>query len=169
MNKPSQILLVTFIFVSFVTVYMLDIKSVHAYVSESILFQEVNHLRIEHGLPELVINEQLEKAAALKAEDMIRYSYFAHTSPKSTTPWHWINLSGYQYVSAGENLATNFTSTETLLNAWMNSPSHKANIFKKGYTDTGYAVVTYSHGGTDTTLVVQLFGKPLIKKNLKAY
>lgn len=78
-----------------------------------------------------------------------------------TTPWDFITGSGYQYEYAGENLAKNFMFSQGVVDAWMNSPSHKENLMRKDYTDVGFAVVNGVLNGEETTLVVQLFGKPL--------
>ena len=60
--------------------------------------------------------------------DMAEKSYFAHTSPEGLTPWYWITLAGYRFSLAGENLAIDFTESEDVENAWMNSPAHRASI-----------------------------------------
>jgi hypothetical protein len=67
---------------------------------------------------------------------------------------------GYQYEYAGENLAKNFLFSDGVVTAWMNSPTHRDNILKREYTEVGYAIVNGTLNGEQTTLVVQMFGKP---------
>jgi len=121
---------------------------------------ETNKQRTQQQLPSLVIDEKLSQAAHAKAQDMFAQQYWAHTSPNGTQPWDFIKNSGYRYSIAGENLAKNFTQTDTMMNAWMNSPTHKANIISPNYTQTGIAVLEGELNGVETTLVVQMFGKP---------
>ncbi len=125
------------------------------------LYQLTNQERRKNGLPELSYNEKLSQAAAKKAEDMFAKNYWAHYAPDGVTPWDFILKAGYQYEYAGENLAKNFLFSDGVVNAWMNSPTHKANILRKDYTEVGFAVVNGILNGEPTTLVVQMFGKPM--------
>ena len=122
------------------------------------LLQDTNAKRAEAGLSALSLNETLSQAAAGKAADMFANNYWAHTSPQGKTPWDFIIASGYKYTLAGENLAKNFQTSSGVVNAWMESPTHKANIVKSGYKDVGFAVVNGVLNGEETTLVVQMFG-----------
>jgi uncharacterized protein YkwD len=130
-------------------------------ISVDKLFQLTNTQRINHGLNPLTYNQQLSQAAAAKAQDMFGKNYWAHFGPSGETPWNFILSSGYKYEYAGENLAKNFLFSDGVVDAWMNSPSHRENILRSQYTDVGYAVVNGTLNGEETTLVVQMFGKPL--------
>lgn len=121
---------------------------------------KINEQRTQQQLPSLTLDDQLSQAAAAKAQDMFAHQYWAHTSPSGQEPWDFIKSSGYHYSVAGENLAKNFTQTDTMVEAWMNSPTHKANIVSPNYTQTGIAVIEGELNGVETTLVVQMFGKP---------
>jgi uncharacterized protein YkwD len=126
------------------------------------LLQLTNAERESKGLPTLSYNEKLEQAAQAKAKDMFQNNYWAHYSPDgSTTPWTFIHATGYQYEYAGENLAKNFMFSDTTVKAWMNSPTHRDNLLRKEYTEVGFAVVNGVLNGEETTLVVQMFGKPM--------
>jgi hypothetical protein len=133
-------------------------------VSYTITTQEIigqtNDWRGKSGLPALRENGPLNVAAQLKGQDMLAKGYWAHTSPDGLEPWYWINKSGYNYQRAGENLAKDFRDTTSTVNAWMNSPGHKANIMSPYYKDIGIAVVSGSFNGYDTVIVVQMFGEP---------
>ncbi len=118
----------------------------------------INAERVKENLSPLTFNQELTIAAAKKGTDMFDKNYWAHISPTGTTPWQFISDSGYQYVYAGENLAKSFNTSDEVVNAWMNSPTHRANIMKKEYTDIGLAIMNGSLNGEETTLVVQELG-----------
>ena len=120
----------------------------------------VNAKRAEHSLGPLTLNSELSQAAAGKAQDMLAKNYWAHTSPDGKVPWDFILGAGYQYSVAGENLAKNFSDSNGVITAWMNSSSHRDNLLKPGYRDIGFAVVNGVLNGEETTLVVQMFGSP---------
>lgn len=122
---------------------------------------QTNAERAQTGLTALTMNEMLNKAAHAKANDMFANQYWAHVSPDGKQPWDFIHESGYSYASAGENLARDFYDTTGMVQAWMDSPTHKANIVNQRYTQIGVAVVNGTLNGTETTLVVQMFGSPL--------
>ncbi len=102
----------------------------------------------------------LDKAAQAKANDMAANGYFSHTGPDGKTPWQWIAESGYQYQYAGENLAVRFIDSKDVVNAWMMSPTHRANIVKPVYTQIGVGVAEGMYDGQPATYVVQYFGTP---------
>ncbi len=93
-----------------------------------------------------------------KAEDMLTNNYFSHTSPAGITPWKWIEDADYDYNYAGENLAMDFTSAEKMNDAWLTSPTHRANILNEKYKDIGVAVKEGVINGRATIVVVQMFG-----------
>lgn len=125
------------------------------------LYQLTNGIRQQNNLSTLEYNEQLAQAAQKKAADMFAKNYWSHYGPNSETPWDFILSSGYRYETAGENLAKNFLFSQGVVDAWMNSTTHRENILRKDYTQIGFAVVNGSLNGEETTLVVQMFGKPL--------
>ncbi len=114
--------------------------------------------RAKFQLPPLKLNTYLSDAATRKAADMFAKDYWAHVSPTGTQPWSFILASGYNYLHAGENLARDFTSADAIVQAWMNSPSHRENLLSSRYQDIGVAVVDGKLEGSETTLVVQMFG-----------
>ena len=132
-----------------------------AAVLPGVLTSLTNDARAENNLPALTENFLLDEAARLKAEDMSARGYFAHTSPEGRTPWYWLEQVGYRYTYAGENLAVNFFESGDVSRAWMNSPSHRANIMKGDFTEIGIGVARGTYQGRSTIFVAQFFGKPL--------
>ena len=89
---------------------------------------------------------------------MLLKNYWAHNSPDGKTPWEFIKEAGYSYVYAGENMARGFNTSLDVTNAWMASPTHRANMLSSNYSDVGFAVVTGNLSGEETVLVVEEFG-----------
>ncbi|MES3005819.1 MAG: CAP domain-containing protein [Patescibacteria group bacterium] len=119
-----------------------------------------NDQRVSNNAPKLVENKLLAEAARLKAEDMAKKGYFAHNSPEGYLPWYWLDRVGYSYAHAGENLAVNYTDSKDVVDAWMNSPTHRANIVKSIYTETGIGMAEGVYKGKQAIFVAQFFGTP---------
>lgn len=125
------------------------------------LYQLTNQKRVATGVVSLKADRRLEQAALAKARDMFAKNYWAHYAPDgSTTPWQFILNAGYTYKFAGENLAKDFDTSVSVIEAWMASPSHRANLLNSGYKDIGIVAVNGTLLGEETTLVVQMFGMP---------
>lgn len=127
-------------------------------ITDARMIQLTNEIREKHGLPALTVNEKLAQAARLKGQDMLKYQYFAHISPSGVTPWFWMQKTQYQYEVAGENLAIDFTDADKVVQAWVNSPSHRANLLNPAYKETGLAVVSGQFQGGTSIVVVHMFG-----------
>lgn len=123
------------------------------------ILELTNAERQKGGVPILMRNAELDRSAMMKAQDMLSHNYFAHNAPSGTTPWEWFKRVDYIYTFAGENLAMNFSEAEDALAAWMDSPSHQANILNANYDELGVGVAVGEINGQQTTLVVQHFGK----------
>lgn len=122
------------------------------------LLHWTNQKRAGANLPPLILNEKLSQAAGWKAENMFAEQYWAHTSPSGKDPWSYITQAGYRYLYAGENLARDFGDSKSVVEAWMNSKSHKDNLLSSRYEEIGFAVVNGKYRDYETTLVVQMFG-----------
>ena len=120
---------------------------------EKEVFNLINLQRTNAGLSALVINDELQNVARIKARDMVQNNYFSHTSPTYGTPFEMIKSFGISYKTAGENIAGN-SSNSGAVSAWMNSEGHKANILNTSYNQTGIGVVSSSKYGK---IFVQLF------------
>lgn len=119
-----------------------------------------NQKRAAAGVGPLTLNDKLSDAARRKAADMFAKNYWAHNSPDGTKPWAFILAAGYNYIHAGENLARDFNNAPAVVDAWMNSPTHRENLLNPRYQNIGLAVVDGNLTGVETTLVVQMFGTP---------
>ncbi len=137
-----------------------NVLGVQADLTKKVLLEVTNRERANKDIPLLTLNAQLNKAAQAKVDDMFAHQYWAHVAPNGTTPWYWLEQAGYRYVSAGENLAKNFSTGEGVVAAWMVSPAHRANVLEGAYRDVGFAIKTGELKGETTTLVVALYGTP---------
>jgi len=118
-----------------------------------------NEVRQKKGLAPLTLNKTLVEVAKQKGADMFAKNYWAHNNPDGTTPWYFYKNVGYSYLYAGENLARDFGDSQSVVAAWMNSPTHRDNILSSRYEEIGIAVLDGILEGEETTLVVQEFGK----------
>lgn len=111
-----------------------------------------NYERAKVGLPALIENELLTEAAEKKADDMDENDYFEHEPEGRLSYIDFIKNEGYVYSIIGENLARDFSDVQSVVDAWIESPGHRANVLSSRYTETGISV----EGG----FVVQMFGNP---------
>ena len=129
-------------------------------ITPNTVFEFTNSAREQFKVQPLTYNSLLAKAAQAKADDMLSKGYFAHNTPEGRTPWFFIKQAGYTYISAGENLAVDFTEVEKVTDAWLNSPGHRANILNKNFKELGVGVSQGRFKGHIATFVVQMFGSP---------
>ncbi|OHA02458.1 MAG: hypothetical protein A3J58_02740 [Candidatus Sungbacteria bacterium RIFCSPHIGHO2_02_FULL_52_23] len=109
----------------------------------------------------LSVNAKLTRAAEAKVDDMFNRQYFEHESPTGVGPGDLADNVGYEYLMIGENLALgNYEDDKALVEAWMNSPGHRANILRPHYTEIGVAVKRGLYEGRTVWLAVQEFGRP---------
>jgi hypothetical protein len=106
------------------------------------VMNRINQERSQRFLPTLNINSKLNSAANIKSNDMLARSYFAHVNPDGKYVWPTVEAAGYTpYKTLGENLAMDFTEAGAMVTAWMNSPTHRANILNDKFEDQGLAAV----------------------------
>lgn len=132
-----------------------------AAVIQSEIITLTNEERLHNNAGVLTENTTLDAAAQAKANDMAAKGYFAHQSPDGRQPWDFISAAGYRYQYAGENLAVRFVDSKDVVDAWMESPTHRANIVKPAYTQIGVAMAQGMYKGQEATFVVQYFATPL--------
>lgn len=144
----------------FGTSYIVPRSQLYGIVQANALVDETNQNRVANNLPALQVSPLLQAAAQEKANDMASKGYFAHTSPQGLTPWYWFENVGYQFDYAGENLAVNFSDSQDVTSAWMNSTEHRANILSADFTQIGIATAQGIYNGQSATYVVEEFGTP---------
>ena len=101
----------------------------------------VNEIRVKNGLRELTYNWELSRVARYKSQDMKDNRYFSHTSPVYGSPFQMMKNFGITYRSAGENIARGQKSPQAVVNAWMSSSGHRANILNSSFTEIGVGYV----------------------------
>lgn len=131
----------------------------------SLLSSEViawtNTYRAENNLNALRRNTQLDSAAIIKVHDMFNLQYFEHVSPSGKNSADLVSGVGYDYLWVGENLALGiFSSEKDLVDAWMASPGHRANILSSHFEEIGVGVEEGEYEGKHVWIAVQEFGKP---------
>jgi uncharacterized protein YkwD len=123
------------------------------------LVEAMNRERAAYGLQPLHLNPQLSLAASDRISDMFAKHYFDHVSPDGIDPFTWVDKRGYDYTEVGENLAVGYRDASGVVDGWMHSPHHRANILKGHFDEVGIALAPGSptHRYTGPTVVV-LYG-----------
>ena len=125
------------------------------------VIEEMNVYRAEHGLPPLTEESRLTKAAEDRMRDMEDLGYWAHVSPDGRSPFVWLRANGYQHNYAAENLASGFETVGVLVEGWMESPGHRANIISPLYSECGVAIIEGATTGRQSgKSIVVLFARP---------
>ena len=117
----------------------------------------INVQRANNGLPALSTNWELCRVARYKSQDMILKNYFSHTSPTYGSPFTMMQSFGLRFSAAAENIAYGQRTAQEVVNAWVGSAGHRANILSRSYTHTGVGVAKKSNG---TLYWTQMFMKP---------
>ena len=102
----------------------------------------VNVERTKRGLSPLTYDWQLSRVARIKSQDMKDNKYFSHTSPTYGSPFQMMKSFGISYKNAGENIARGQATPAAVVNAWMNSSGHRANILNSSFTHIGVGYVS---------------------------
>lgn len=124
-------------------VIRLKASAEHSSTFEDQVVTLVNNQRRQRGLRPLTHRADLKNVAHKKAEDMIKSNYFSHNSPNYGSPFQMLRTFGISYQTAGENIAEGQSSPEAVMNSWMNSSGHRANILNDQYDAIG---VGFYHG-----------------------
>jgi uncharacterized protein YkwD len=120
----------------------------------------MNEYRAEEGLPPLAADTRLTQAAGDRMRHMEEEQYWSHESPAGMAPFVWLRSRAYDFQTAGENLAAGFETARVLVESWMESPGHRANIMSANFADCGIAIIEGSTRGPATgKSIVVLFGK----------
>jgi uncharacterized protein YkwD/stress response protein SCP2 len=114
-----------------------------------------NRERARAGLRPLAVDPLLATAARAHSADMVARCFYSHTSPEGSQPWDRAASAGSTRRTIGENIACGQRSPAEVVEGWMNSPGHRANILKPAFTHIG---VGFAGGGPSGTYWTQLFG-----------
>jgi len=114
-----------------------------------------NAERARAGLRPLAVDALLTNAAQAHSADMVARAFYSHTSPDGSEPWHRAAAAGSTRRTIGENIACGQRSAAEVVQGWMDSPGHRANILKPAFTHIG---VGFAGGGSAGTYWTQLFG-----------
>lgn len=112
----------------------------------------VNEVRQQNGLQPLTENWELARVARYKSQDMRDNGYFSHNSPTYGTPFQMIQAFGLSYRTAGENIAMGYSSPQAVVNSWMASSGHRANILNTSYRQIGVGYVSQGNYWTQMFL-----------------
>lgn len=129
-----------------------DIKAL-----ENEVIRLVNIERSKKGLMALKTNWQISRIARYKSQDMINKNYFDHYSPTYGSPFNMMESFSVKFSAAGENIAMGQRTPSEVMNGWMNSPGHRANILSAAYSEIGVGVAKNKNGMYYWT---QMFIKP---------
>ncbi len=114
------------------------------------------------SLPALLQNSKLDEIAMERLNDIFEKQYFDHISPDGVAASDIAKEIGYEFISIGENIALgNFKNDQALVQAWMDSPGHRANILNGDYAEIGIAVKKGIYEKQETWIGVQIFARPL--------
>ena len=128
-------------------------------VNSSTLMSLINNERSQRNLPTLLTHQSLVGAANIKAQDMIDRDYFAHIDPDGKYIWNEIVAAGYSpYKILGENLAVDFSTSEGMVQAWIDSPTHRGNLLHPDFVNQGLTAIYGDYQGRYTNLTASLFG-----------
>ncbi len=138
-------------------------NSDHTVLNSDNILYFTNLERTKRGLKNLKFSSKLTRSANAKSRDMFAYQYFAHTSPNDSkkTFAYFIENESYSFARISENLAMGeFETAQQVVDAWMNSPDHRANILFPDYREIGASVQTSRMNGESVIMIVQHFGIP---------
>jgi uncharacterized protein YkwD len=135
----------------------LSLARVQAQDMASQVFTLVNQQRAANGLAPLSRNSMLDSSAARESSDLANNGIFSHTGSDSSTPGQRMQAAGYYWYTCGENIAAGQTSAQAVMNTWMGSSGHRANILNPDFKDIGISVV-YSAGSPYGYYWTQDFG-----------
>ena len=115
----------------------------------------VNQERAKQGLSALSWSDELTAVARAHSKDMAARGFFSHTNPDGQSPFDRMKAAGISYRTAGENIAAGQRTPQEVVNSWMNSEGHRANILNASYTRLGVGYVSGS--GAYSTYWTQCF------------
>jgi uncharacterized protein YkwD len=123
---------------------------------ENAIAAMINNVREQNGLNAIAADGLLNEVATIRSEDLINRNYFSHYTPEGTNVFDVMRANGVSFRYAGENLAQSAPASvgtvDGFMNAWMNSPTHMANILRAQYTKIGVSMVEIDSRRVVTTV-----------------
>jgi uncharacterized protein YkwD len=123
---------------------------------ENAIAAMINNVRVDNGLNAIAADGLLNTVATIRSTDLMNRNYFSHYTPEGTNVFDTMRANGVSYSYAGENLAQSAPASagtpDGFLNAWLNSPTHKANILRAQYTKIGVSMVEIDSRRVVTTV-----------------
>jgi uncharacterized protein YkwD len=107
--------------------------------------------------PPLSVDSRLVLAARGHSSDMASQDYFSHQGRDGSRPWDRVSRQGYSFQAVGENIAAGYTSPQAVVEGWLASPGHCANLMNPKFTETGVGQAT---GGSYRIYWTQVFARP---------
>ncbi|GAB4124056.1 MAG: CAP domain-containing protein [Roseiflexaceae bacterium] len=123
----------------------------------------VNAERAAAGCPALTLNSKLTQAAYLHAQDMLQNDFFSHTGSNGSSVGTRVTAQGYPWRRVAENIAAGYNSPESVMEGWMTSDGHRANILNCNYTQLGVGYIYDANDGGSVDYNhywVQVFATP---------
>lgn len=159
LKKRFLSLTVILIIISNILFSALGLVSINAYIDFNSIYTLQNQERAKNSLNDLIVNPLLVESATQKAQAMLLSDCWSHYCPDGKSPWDFFDNAGYDYIYAGENLGEGFSENESLMSAWMNSPTHRENILNSKFTEVGIGFAKGEYQGiNNNTIVVVHFG-----------
>ena len=126
--------------------------------TESRIFDLINGQRRHQGLAAVVYNPELDRMAKIQAQNMARFEKMAHVLPEASLPTlvDRAHYAGYQFGRIAENVAEGFPSAQTVVDGWMASKGHRANILDRDVVETGIGIARSPNG---VLYFCQVFGR----------
>ncbi|OAA94157.1 SafA/ExsA family spore coat assembly protein [Clostridium coskatii] len=124
----------------------ISIPNIDVKTMENQVIKLVNQSRVNAGLQPFTANWELSRVARYKSQDMANKGYFDHTSPTYGSPFTMMQNFGIKFTAAGENIAMGQRTAQEVMNSWMNSPGHRANILNPSFNQIGVGLAKNSNG-----------------------
>lgn len=120
---------------------------------------ELNQTRQQHDRKALDYNAKLQASACYKADEILSNNNWQHMNADGTETWVHFDKAGYTGTARGENLAKNYSTNVAMIQAWLDSPTHRANLLSDKYTEQGLCTKTGILDGKTTTVTVHHLGE----------
>ena len=125
------------------------------------LASELNQTRQRYNLPVIDYNTKLQASACYKADEILANDNFNHDNADGTKTWVHFDRARYPGTTRAENLAKNYSTTKEMIQAWLDSPSHRANLLSDKYTEQGLCVKSETLNNKTITVTVHHLGRAL--------